>query len=145
MLSPRMKSEWATYRKESDLLGEFLSDTTVPSPGAKINQGSLYGDYRKWCEDDAGVRPISKKSFTQRLAERGHPEGKSGSNRFYCGLTLASVKGTQPAAPVDRMDRIEGDLSISPHEKSFEEETPNSPASCPTCPTAASVKECRDA
>jgi putative DNA primase/helicase len=139
MLSPRMKSEWATYRKESDLLGEFLSDTTVPSPGAKINQGSLYGDYRKWCEDDAGVRPISKKSFTQRLAERGYPEGKSGSNRFYCGLALVSVKGTQAGAPVDRMDGINGDLGISPHEESLEEETLNSPTSCPSCPAPPPV------
>jgi putative DNA primase/helicase len=144
-LSPRMKAEWASYRKESDLLGEFLSDMTVPSPGAKVNQGSLYGNYRKWCEDDAGVRPISKKSFTQRLAERGYPEGKSGTNRFYCGLALASVKVTQAPGTLDRLDRIEGDFGISLHENSIEEETLSSPTSCPTCPTAPSVKECRDA
>jgi len=145
-LSPRMEAERATYRKESDLLGEFLADKTVPSPGAKVNQGFLYQDYRKWCEEDAGVRPISKKSFTQRLAERGYIEGKSGTNRFYCGLALlASLKSTQVPGVVDRMDRIEGDLGISLHEKSIEEETLNSPTSCPTCPTAPPVGECRDA
>jgi phage/plasmid-associated DNA primase len=61
------------------LTREFLSDKTVPSPSAKVNQGSLYVDYGEWCKDDSGVRPISKKSFTHRLAERGYPEGKSGS------------------------------------------------------------------
>jgi putative DNA primase/helicase len=146
LLSPRMKAEWAAYRKESDLLGEFLSDKTIPSPSAKVNQGSLYVDYREWCKDDAGVRPISKKSFTQRLAERGYPEGKSGSNRFYCGLALASAKVAQArGVVVDRMDRIEGELGISLHENSIEEETLNSPTSCPTCPTAPTVKECSDA
>lgn len=92
-LSPRMEAERATYRKESDLLGEFLSDKTVQNPVAKTNQGTLYEEYREWCEKEAGVRPMSKKSFTQRLAERGYAEGKSGTNRFYCGLALASVKG----------------------------------------------------
>ena len=31
---------------------------------------------------------MSKKSFTQRLSERGYPEGKSGSERFYRGLAF---------------------------------------------------------
>ncbi len=143
-LSPRMMAEWATYRKESDLLGEFLADKTVPSPGSKTNQGALFTEYREWCEKEAGVRPISKKSFTQRLAERGYPEGKSGPARFYCGLSLASPSIT-PVPAVGRMDRIEGDLGISPYEKSREQETLNSPTSCPTCPTASTVREQVDA
>jgi putative DNA primase/helicase len=84
-LSPRMKAEWATYRKESDLLGEFLSDHTVAAVNASINQITLYAGYRDWCEA-CGVRPLSKKSFTQRLAERGYRDGKSGNNRVYTGL-----------------------------------------------------------
>lgn len=144
-LSPRMQAERATYRKESDLLGEFLADKTVPNPSAKTNQGSLYEEYRDWCENEAGVRPMSKKSFTQRLAERGYAEGKSGINRFYCGLALASLKVSQSQEVVDRMDRIEGDLGISPHKKSIEQETLNSPTSCPTCPTSPNVKEHGDA
>jgi hypothetical protein len=43
------------------------------------------------------------------------------------------------------MDRIEGDLGISPYEKSIEQETLNSPTSCPTCPTSPTVKERGDA
>jgi putative DNA primase/helicase len=143
-LSPRMKAELTTYRRESDLLGEFLADKTVPSPGSKTNQGLLFNEYREWCEKEAGVRPISKKSFTQRLAERGYPEGKSGAARFYCGLSLASLSIT-PVPAVDRMDRIEGDWGISPYEKSIEQETLNSPTSCPTCPTSPTVKERGDA
>ena len=143
-LSPRMKAEWATYRNESDLLGEFLTDKTVPIPGSKTNQGTLFKEYREWCEKEAGVRPISKKSFTQRLAERGYREGKSGGTRFYCGLALASLKVSQSQGG-DRMDRIEGELGISIHEKSIGEETLNSPTSCPTRPTAPTVKEQVDA
>ena len=86
-LSPRMKAEWATYRRESDLLGEFLADKTVAEVNAEVNQLNLYHAYQLWCSE-SGVRSLSKKSFTQRLAERGHPERKSGSRRLYSGLTL---------------------------------------------------------
>lgn len=84
-MSPRMFKEIATYRTESDLLGEFLSDQTTPCLDGKTSQGPLYTRYREWCLG-CGVRPLSKKTFTQRLAERGYPEGKSGKDRFYLGL-----------------------------------------------------------
>jgi putative DNA primase/helicase len=129
-LSPRMKSEWATYRTESDLLGEFLSDKTVPNPSAKTNQSSLYADYRAWCEG-CGVRALSKKSFTQRLAERGYPEGKSGANRFYIGLALAALASSSQGG----MDGILSDLGKSSYRNSNQENYPNSPKSCPPCPT----------
>ncbi len=135
--SKRMRSEVGTYRTESDLLGEFLLDQTAPDPAGKVNQGMLYEDYRRWCEA-CGVRPLSKKAFTQRLAERGYPEGKSGKARFYTGLTLL------PPMPSfltqDGMDRILANSGISLHGDLSKEETPNSPSSSPTCPPPTSVK-----
>jgi putative DNA primase/helicase len=131
-ISPRMRMEMGTYRTESDLLGEFLSDQTTPRADGKINQGNLYTRYREWCQE-CGIRPLSKKTFTQRLAERGHPEGKSGKNRYYCGLIIAVTAVLSSAQ--DGVDRIEGILGNSLHGNLSEEKTPNSPTSCPTCPT----------
>ena len=130
-MSPRMRMEMGTYRTESDLLGEFLSDQTTTRADGKTNQGRLYTAYREWCQG-CGVRPLSKKTFTQRLAERGYPEGKSGKNRYYCGLIIAVtavLSSTQ-----DGVDRIEGILGNSLHGNLSKEKTPNSPTSCPTCP-----------
>lgn len=129
-LSPRMRLELGTYRSESDLLGEFLSDQSTPEPTGKVPQSLVYSSYRRWCED-CGVRPLSKKTFTQRLAERGFPEGKSGKNRFYTGLIwcASSQSSTQ-----DGVDRIEGISGISLHGNLSLEKTPYSPSSCPTCP-----------
>jgi putative DNA primase/helicase len=135
-LSPRMRSELAMYRSESDLLGEFLSDQTRPDPTGKANQGTLYKSYREWCEE-CGVRPLSKKTFTQRLAERGFPEGKSGKNRFYCGL-VCSV--SLPPSTQDGMDGMQGISGISLHGNLSLEKTPNSPSSCPTCPPPLCVE-----
>jgi putative DNA primase/helicase len=89
-LSPRIKAEVARYRSDSDMLGEFLSDKTTPHASAKVNQVEMYKAWRVWCEE-SGVRPGSKKTFTQRLAERGYPEGRSNGARFYVGLALGPI------------------------------------------------------
>lgn len=83
--SPRMNMELATYRKASDLLGEFLADKTNQQPTARVEQRVLYERYRFWCGEN-GICPMSKKSFTQRLTERGIKESKSGEKRYYVGL-----------------------------------------------------------
>lgn len=129
-LSPRMRSELGAYRTESDLLGEFLADQITPDPTGKVPQSLVYSSYRHWCED-CGVRPLSKKTFTQRLAERGYPEGKSGKNRFYTGLVWGApmLPSTQ-----DGVDGMEGISGISLYRDLSGEKPPNNPTSRPTCP-----------
>jgi putative DNA primase/helicase len=73
------------YRKESDLLGEFLDEKTVAVPHERVDQGQLYFDWKHWCENN-GVSPGAKKTFTQRLAERGFSSAKSDRKHFYTGL-----------------------------------------------------------
>jgi putative DNA primase/helicase len=85
-----MKAELRTYRPESDLIGEFLTDKTTADSESKVDQSHLYLKYRLWC-DGSGLRPISKKSFTLRLAERGFAGSKSGASRFYDGLSLETA------------------------------------------------------
>lgn len=135
-LSPRMKAELATYRNESDLLGEFLSDHTVQDPSGKVRQQTLYELYTMWCRD-CGVRPLSKKSFSQRLAERGHPEGKSGGTRYYLKLALPPPSSSTQGG----VGGISGSLGNSLNEKSTEEKTQNSHTSCPTRPNAPTKPE----
>ncbi len=86
-LSPTIRQEVASYRKDSDLLGEFLEDHCLVELSARIEQTVLYANYEHWCQAN-GIRPISKASFTRRLAERGHIEAKSNGKRFYVGLRL---------------------------------------------------------
>lgn len=83
--SPSMRQELNTYRSDSDLLGEFLREKTIDSNTEKVAQTNFYSCYKHWSLD-CGLKPMAKKSFTLRLAERGYKESKSGSNRFYVGL-----------------------------------------------------------
>jgi P4 family phage/plasmid primase-like protien len=132
-LSPRIRQENATYRKDSDLIGEFLDDVLEVDPTAKINQQTAYEAWQEWCRGN-GFRITSKKSFTQRLAERGYPEGKSGSARFYVGLKKQSKKNLPSPTPTqDGVDRISAVLpnskNIDSHVgKSVKSEHPVQPA-----------------
>ena len=87
-LSPAISAERATYRKESDLLGEFLEEHAVAQPGSRVEQSVLYCSWGLWCSGN-GAQPGSKKSFTQRLAERGFEASKSNGKHYYQGLHTA--------------------------------------------------------
>jgi hypothetical protein len=139
-----MQAELRTYRQDSDLLGEFLADKTRSAPSAQVLQQLLFSRYSHWRMESC-VRPISKKQFTQRLVERGFLDKKSGSNRYYVGLTLhegdgGGVLSTQ-GENLDRLDGISTHLDKVPHEKLNQEVYENSPTSCPTCPTHSKAEE----
>ena len=84
-LSPTIRRESAMYRKESDLLGEFLDDKTQANHDSRVEQSALYSSYRCWHEQN-GTRAGSKASFTRKLKERGYGEIRSNNSRYYAGL-----------------------------------------------------------
>lgn len=85
--SELVRRESVAYRKQSDLLGEFLSEHTQPDPGGRVEQKELWDLWRNWCEG-SGVKYGSKNSFTRRMSERGHSESKSHGTRYYAGLKM---------------------------------------------------------
>jgi len=112
-MSPSMRNDLLAYRNDSDLLGEFLSETTWASNTEtdRIEQKLFYTSYRMWSAV-SGLRPMAKKSFTQRLIERGIRETKSGGNRFYSGLKW--INKDFLSQPEDRVDGILDDSDNSP-------------------------------
>jgi putative DNA primase/helicase len=86
-LSPRIKAEVNSYRRDSDILGEFIDENATLGSSEKTEQSAIYQRFKSWCMDN-GLHVTSKKTFTQRLAERGIGEAKSGSKRWYVGLRL---------------------------------------------------------
>lgn len=87
--SATVRRESATYRKESDLLGEFLEEVTVVDPNARIEQSRLFMTYTRWHEAN-GTRAGSKNTLTRKMAERGFNAMRSNGQRFYAGLSLMS-------------------------------------------------------
>jgi len=89
-LSPAMKREQAQYRKDSDMLGEFLEECTTINAGDRVEQSKLFLNWTMWCAQN-GVQHGSKKAFTQRVAERGFATTRSNGRRFYDGLRIKSA------------------------------------------------------
>lgn len=87
-LSPAILAEQRQYRRESDLLGEFLSDCTVADQPGRVLDKELFFKWSGWC-DGNGLKAGSKSTFTQRLAERGFPIHRSNGLRYYAGLRSA--------------------------------------------------------
>ena len=52
----------------------------------EYEQAAAYADYRMWCTEQ-GLRPVTKKSFTTGLAERGITGRQNGKRiRVYVGI-----------------------------------------------------------
>lgn len=75
------------YRKESDVLGQWLVESCDLGPELRNEQKQVYGNYQRWCHE-SGCRPMAKAQFTRKLAERGYVEGWAGKARNYLGIRL---------------------------------------------------------
>ena len=75
------------YRTESDILGEWIEDRCVIAPMATASAADLYQSYRNWC-DDSGQKPLSKRWFGGRLAERGLNSVRTPRTRSWIGIGL---------------------------------------------------------
>jgi P4 family phage/plasmid primase-like protien len=106
--SRTVRAESAIYRKESDLLGEFLEDETHADSDAKVSQQTLFWKWEMWCKEN-GVNAGSKKSFTRKLAERGFSASHSGGKRFYDGLREKPRELPDDAKQVARRLRLTKD------------------------------------
>lgn len=86
-LSPTIQLDCASYRKESDLLGEFLADVCTPGADHRCLQDEMYIRYEHWCKC-SGVKAMTKTSLTRRLAERGYIAARSNGKRYYTGVKV---------------------------------------------------------
>lgn len=90
--SRTVRADTATYRKDSDLLGEFLEDRTALGNDDRTEQSALFAAYRNWHEA-GGTRAGSKASLTRKMKERGFSEARSNGKRYYMGLHLVPASG----------------------------------------------------
>lgn len=85
----RVSDASAAYRKDSDLVAQWISERTEQGAGAGWAQVEAYQDYREWCGEQGLMRAMTKRSFTLSLTERGIREGREGggARRFtYSGM-----------------------------------------------------------
>lgn len=88
----RVREASLAYRKDSDLLGQWMDDACDVGQGFEVPQRHAYGQFRMWCQDQ-GLRQVSKKAFTRGLRERGVGERRESTGaraELYTGIRLKS-------------------------------------------------------
>lgn len=75
------------YRRDTDLLGMFLSDCTRCDERAETSISLLYVTFERYCKNQ-GVRPPSRIAFGRQLRSRGFEMRPSSGKRLYRGLAL---------------------------------------------------------
>jgi len=75
------------FRGESDLIGHWIDDACVVHEKATAQTSVLYESYSNWAKQN-GHRPLSQKSLSDRLRERGYIPQKSRGTRMWLGVGL---------------------------------------------------------
>lgn len=79
------------YRREMDMLEDFIADRCERSTVAAAPNGPLYASYREWCLDN-GSRPRTHKWLTRELQRKGFTQkGSRKDGREWSGLDLVVV------------------------------------------------------
>jgi putative DNA primase/helicase len=77
-----------TYREDSDILGEFLQETTVtvPDMDAKVLLNDLYEDYGKWSQESGRKMPLTRQGLRKQLQDRGYATKHTYKGKAVYGL-----------------------------------------------------------
>lgn len=80
----RVKVASKEYKDASDLLGQFLEEECVLGDGYEVIKDALFERFEQF----AGKGRIGKPTFGAKLKDRGFLDRKSGSRRFWIGISL---------------------------------------------------------
>jgi putative DNA primase/helicase len=59
------------YQQEMDIIGDFILECCITTPGASATAKELYQAYGEWAESNGEKRPVSQRAFGMSLTERG--------------------------------------------------------------------------
>ncbi len=66
----------ADYRKQEDVVGQFLEDCTENAAEAKVSTDELFNLYKRWCERCGINYPLTSITLGKALAERGYKDAR---------------------------------------------------------------------
>jgi putative DNA primase/helicase len=75
------------YRRENDVVGQFVEARCVEAPNAKSSSKTLYENYAAWCAD-SGQNPVPLVSFGKELKRKGFAPDKRRSGNGWIGIDL---------------------------------------------------------
>jgi putative DNA primase/helicase len=82
----------AAYKEDSDVLGEFLQETTisVASMDEKVLLNDLYTRYGEWCMESGRKHPHTRQSLRKQMQDRGYANKHTYKGQAIFGLRMRS-------------------------------------------------------
>jgi putative DNA primase/helicase len=96
-IAEQVKAATEEYRAEMDVLGAFLRDCCEEKEYVSVPVKELYEAYLRWCED-MGCDAVSKKTFSERLRDRGFAITRRGHNMQTVVLNIRLQKAGEDTA-----------------------------------------------
>jgi putative DNA primase/helicase len=75
------------YRNEMDVLGNFIKECCIQSPGVTVRARELFRAYQEWCEE-RNERACSERFLSLRLKELGLERSRTAEARYWRGIML---------------------------------------------------------
>ncbi|RFC36645.1 MAG: phage/plasmid primase, P4 family, C-terminal domain-containing protein [Candidatus Nitrotoga sp. SPKER] len=86
---PEVLAATEEYKSEMDLIGKWIEECCITASHATAKASALYGNYKRWVEDNGGFA-LSSTKFGMKLGDRGYQKEKSGTV-VYHGIGLADT------------------------------------------------------
>lgn len=83
----------AAYKRESDLVGQFISECCAQGDCLRAKATPLYQAFSKWAE---GTDGMSQTAFGKRLQEKGYRKEHKDTGNEYLGLGLRDLRLKEP-------------------------------------------------
>jgi putative DNA primase/helicase len=77
----------ADYRREMDVMADFIEEQCVLGERETADAGMLYGKFHDWAKNN-GEEELTQKKFGTQLRERGFEAAKKRGHRCWVGLRL---------------------------------------------------------
>ena len=85
---PRVNEASAEYREEEDTLADFLGDEVEDAPTGRIESGEMFLYYQAWAARNGIRYPLTLRSLTKQLRERGMRLTRTNGKRRWEGVSL---------------------------------------------------------
>jgi len=83
----RVTAAIASYRQETDIFGQFITDCTVYQDGSRLSTSALYIVYTQWAKDN-GYRQMNNKNFFAELDRRFNIKRNGRNGNEVVGLVI---------------------------------------------------------
>ncbi|GHV06141.1 phage protein [Spirochaetia bacterium] len=87
---PAISSATEEYRNEMDVLGSFIKECCVQSPGVSIRTRELFKAYQEWC-DENNEHAGTERFLAMRLKELGLERARTAEARYWRGIMLKAT------------------------------------------------------